>query len=59
MIIETVFGWPGLGRLVVDAIFNRDFPLVQGAVIVYAFIFIIASLFVDVMYTYLNPKMEL
>lgn len=59
MIVETVFGWPGLGRLVVDGIFNRDFPLVQGAVIVYAFIFIIASLFVDVMYTYLNPKMEL
>ena len=59
MIIETVFGWPGLGRLVVDAIFNRDFPLVQGAVIVYAFTFIIANLVVDVMYTYLNPKMEL
>lgn len=59
MIIETVFGWPGLGRLVVDAIFNRDFPLVQGAVIVYAFIFIVANLVVDVTYTYLNPKMEL
>lgn len=59
MIIETVFGWPGLGRLVVDAIFNRDFPLVQGAVIVYAFTFIIANLVVDVMYTYLNPKLEL
>ncbi len=59
MIVETVFGWPGLGRLVVDAIFNRDFPLVQGAVIVYAFTFIIANLIVDVMYTYLNPKIEL
>jgi ABC-type dipeptide/oligopeptide/nickel transport system permease component len=44
MIIETVFGWPGLGRLVVDAIFNRDFPLVQGAVMVYAFTFIVANL---------------
>ncbi|MFN2166726.1 MAG: ABC transporter permease, partial [Anaerolineae bacterium] len=42
MIVETVFGWPGLGRLVVDAIFNRDFPLVQGAVLVYAFTFIVA-----------------
>jgi peptide/nickel transport system permease protein len=59
MIVETVFGWPGLGRLVVDGIFNRDFPLVQGAVIVYAFTFIIANLVVDVMYTYLNPKIEL
>jgi peptide/nickel transport system permease protein len=59
MIIETVFGWPGLGRLVVDSIFNRDFPLVQGAVLVYAFTFIIANLAVDVLYTFLNPKIEL
>jgi peptide/nickel transport system permease protein len=44
---------------VVDAIFNRDFPLVQGAVMVYALIFIVANLIVDVMYTYLNPKIEM
>jgi peptide/nickel transport system permease protein len=59
MIIETVFGWPGLGRMVVEAIFNRDFPLVQGAVMVYAFTFVIANLSVDVLYTYLNPKITL
>jgi peptide/nickel transport system permease protein len=59
MIVETVFGWPGLGRLVVNAIFQRDFPLVQGAVMVYAFTFVIANLVVDVLYTYLNPKIEL
>jgi peptide/nickel transport system permease protein len=59
MIIETVFGWPGLGRMVVEAIFNRDFPLVQGAVMVYAFTFVMANLIVDVMYTYLNPKIAL
>lgn len=59
MIVETVFGWPGLGRLVVDAIFNRDFPLVQGAVMVYAFTFVAANLIVDILYTYLNPKIEL
>ena len=59
MIVETVFGWPGLGRLVVDAIFNRDFPLVQGAVMVYALTFVAANLIVDVLYTYLNPKIEL
>ena len=52
-------GWPGLGRLVVDAIFNRDFPLVQGAVMVYAFTFVLANLVVDVLYTYLNPKIEM
>jgi peptide/nickel transport system permease protein len=43
MIVETVFGWPGLGRLVVDAIFQRDFPLVQASVMVYAFIFVFAT----------------
>jgi peptide/nickel transport system permease protein len=59
MIIETVFSWPGLGRLVVDAIFKRDFPLVQGAVMVYAFTFVIANLIVDILYHYLNPKIEL
>lgn len=59
MIVETVFGWPGLGRMVVEAIFNRDFPLVQGAVMIYAFTFVIANLIVDVLYTYLNPKITL
>ena len=59
MIVETVFGWPGLGRLVVSAIFDRDFPLVQGTVMVYAFIFVIANLIVDILYHYLNPKIEL
>ena len=59
MVVETVFGWPGLGRLVVQAIFSRDFPLVQGAVIVYAFTFVTANLVVDVLYTYLNPKITL
>lgn len=59
MIVETVFSWPGLGRMVVSAIFNRDFPLIQGAVMVYAFTFVIANLVVDVLYTYLNPKISL
>lgn len=59
MIVETVFGWPGLGRLVVDAIFNRDFPLIQGAVMIYALTFVLANLAVDVLYTYLNPKITL
>ena len=59
MIVEAVFGWPGLGRLVVDAIFNRDFPLVQGAVMIYAVTFVTANLVVDLLYTYLNPKIAL
>jgi peptide/nickel transport system permease protein len=59
MIVETVFSWPGLGRVVVSAIFDRDFPLVQGAVMIYAFIFVMANLIVDILYTYLNPKITL
>ena len=59
MIVETVFSWPGLGRLVVDAIFNRDFPLIQGAVMVYAITFVLTNLVVDVLYTYLNPRITL
>ncbi|MBE0699051.1 MAG: ABC transporter permease [Anaerolineaceae bacterium] len=59
MIVETVFGWPGLGRTVVSAIFDRDFPLVQGAVMIYAFIYIVTNLIVDITYTYLNPRIQL
>jgi len=59
MIVETVFSWPGLGRMVVSAIFARDFPLVQGSVMVYALTFVLANLVVDVLYTYLNPKITL
>jgi peptide/nickel transport system permease protein len=59
MIVETVFSWPGLGRMVVSAIFDRDFPLVQGTVMVYAFTFVMSNLIVDILYTYLNPKITL
>lgn len=59
MIVETVFAWPGMGQIVVDAIFSRDYPLVQGAVMLYALIFVLANLSVDVLYTYLNPRIAL
>ena len=59
MIVETVFGWPGLGRLAVDAIFARDYPLTQGVVMVYAITYVLANLIVDILYTYINPKISL
>lgn len=59
MIVETIFSWPGLGRLVVGAIFARDYPVVQGAVLLYAVTFLVANLLVDTIYTMLNPKIEL
>ncbi len=58
MVVETVFGWPGMGRLAVDAIFNRDYPLVQGVVMIYAITFVLANLAVDVLYTVLDPKIS-
>ncbi|GAB6876145.1 ABC transporter permease [Thermaerobacter litoralis] len=58
MIVETVFSWPGLGRLVVEAIFARDYPVVQGAVMVYALTFLVMNLLVDLAYTWLDPRIR-
>ena len=59
MIVETVFGWPGLGRLVVESIFMRDYPLVQTAVLLYAVTYVLLNFVADVLYTVLNPKVRL
>lgn len=56
MIVETIFGWPGMGRLVVGGIFSRDYSLVQGSVMVYALTFVLVNLVSDILYTWLNPK---
>ena len=58
VIIETVFAWPGVGRLVVQAIFSRDYPLVQAAVLVLALIFVLVNLAVDLVYLYLDPRIS-
>ena len=57
-IIETVFAWPGVGRLVVQAIFSRDYPLVQATVLVLAVIFVVVNLLVDLIYLYLDPQIS-
>lgn len=59
MIVETVFGWPGLGRLVVEAIFARNYPLVQAAVLLYAVTYVFINLLADLAYTLLNPRVRL
>jgi peptide/nickel transport system permease protein len=59
MIVETVFGWPGLGRLVVEAIFNRNYPLVQAAVLLYAVTYVLLNFGADILYTKLNPRVRL
>lgn len=59
MIVETVFGWPGLGRLVVESIFLRNYPLVQAAVLFYAVTYVLLNFVADLLYTVLNPRVEL
>ena len=58
VVIETVFVWPGLGDLAIDAIRNRDFPVIQSIVILFAAFYIFINLLVDVMYAYLNPRIR-
>ncbi len=58
VITETIFAWPGVGRLSVQAIFNRDYPVVQSAVFLLASTFVIVNFLVDVVYTYLDPRIR-
>ncbi len=59
VVTETVFAWPGVGRLIFMAINQRDFPLIQAAVFLIAIVFVAASLLVDLSYTYLDPRIRL
>ena len=58
VITETIFAWPGVGRLAVSAIYNRDYPLIQGTVLISAAIFVIVNLIVDLSYLILDPKIK-
>jgi peptide/nickel transport system permease protein len=55
---ETVFAWPGVGTLMVQGILARDFPLVQGCVLLVAFTFVLINLFVDLLYAWLDPRIR-
>jgi ABC-type dipeptide/oligopeptide/nickel transport system permease component len=59
VITETIFAWPGMGRLVVQAIVTKDIPLVQASVIVLALIFVLVNLVVDLTYAYFDPRIRL
>jgi peptide/nickel transport system permease protein len=59
IIIESIFGLPGMGQLLVSAIFARDFPVVQGVVLVIALVFIAVNLAVDLLYAVLDPRIRL
>lgn len=58
ILTETIFSWPGMGKLIVDSISNRDYAVVQGAVLFIALIYILINLVVDIIYMYINPKVS-
>jgi peptide/nickel transport system permease protein len=58
IIVETVFNWPGVGLLVIEAVFNRDYAVVQTVVLILSTMYIAANLVVDVLYAYVNPKIR-
>src|ERR687891_2737892 len=58
VVTETVFAWPGLGRLILESITTRDYPIVQAGVLVLSALYLTGNLCVDLLYSYLNPKIR-
>ena len=58
VVTEAVFNIPGLGRLVVDAILRRDYPIIQGLILVFSFTYIIINMLIDIAYTVLDPRIR-
>ena len=59
VIVETIFGWPGIGRLAFEAVFKRDVPLVMGILLLSSVLVLLVSLLVDLIYTRLDPRIRL
>jgi len=58
VVTETVFSWPGIGLLTMNALQNDDFPVIQAAVFLLAFIFVFVNLIVDLLYAWLDPRIR-
>ena len=58
VVTESVYNIPGLGRLVVDAILKRDYPIIQGLILMFSFVYIIINLVIDIVYTILDPRIR-
>ncbi len=58
IVVEVIFGWPGLGRLTLDAVQSRDYPVMQGAVLLFAALFLLVNLLVDLLYAVLDPRIS-
>ena len=58
VIVEVVFAWPGVGRLLLDAVINRDFPVIQATVLASALFYLLTALIVDILYAYTDPRIR-
>ena len=58
VIVESIFSWPGLGRLTIQAIQKRDLPVIQVSTLVFAICFVIVTLLVDMVYTFIDPRIR-
>lgn len=58
VVVETVFAWPGLGRLAVDAVSNNDYPLMTGTVLVFAVVYLVMNLLTDIAYAFIDPRIR-
>ena len=58
LVVETVFAWPGLGRLAIEALFAFDYPLLQGVVITFTMLYIMSAFMVDILYAYIDPRIR-
>jgi peptide/nickel transport system permease protein len=58
LVVETVFAWPGLGKLAIEALAGNDYPLMQAVVIVFTLMYVVAALLVDIMYAYIDPRIR-
>ncbi len=59
IITETIFSWPGIGRLLIQAIYSRDYPLVQGCILIFAALYVLVNLLIDILYGVLDPRIQL
>jgi len=58
VVTEQVFAWPGIGRLIIEALFSRDFPVVQGIILMVAVVVLLINLLVDILYAYVDPQIR-
>ena len=58
LVVETVFAWPGLGQLAIQALVGNDYPLLQAVVVIFTLMYVVAALLVDIMYAYIDPRIR-